>query len=214
MLKLNILLFFSLQCSNYGVMFPIFFLLRFGRQSTRLFRSNPGRQQSSTAVYLEVSRSQCAIHLRVRFARGRRQEQWLWKARSVLHDFVHPSESFRRMFSFLRLLPLPKFATQHTFSLKKETPIREFRKSLKCVTHVSTLRYQFFHCDQKLLLSFLKNQLSSCVALGSAKEYYHWLTTYIRYLSQAGKSLVCLLSRLWNPGREQKIMLLFLLFRF
>lgn len=56
---------------------------RFGRQSTRLFRSNPGRQQSSTAVYLE-------------------------------------------------------------------------------------------------------NQLSSCVALGSAKEYYHWLTTYIRYLSQAG----------------------------
>lgn len=61
----------------------IFINPRFGRQSTRLFRSNPGRQQSSTAVYLE-------------------------------------------------------------------------------------------------------NQLSSCVALGSAKEYYHWLTTYIRYLSQAG----------------------------
>jgi len=32
----------------------------------------------------------------------------------------------------------------------------------------------------------LENQLSSCVALGSGKEYYFWLTTYVRYLSQAG----------------------------
>ena len=30
--------------------------VRFGRQSTRVFRSNPGRQQSATAVHLEVSR--------------------------------------------------------------------------------------------------------------------------------------------------------------
>ncbi|KAM7452000.1 hypothetical protein ABFA07_000600 [Porites harrisoni] len=32
----------------------------------------------------------------------------------------------------------------------------------------------------------IENQLSSCVALGSGKEYCFWLTTYVRYLSQAG----------------------------
>lgn len=134
-------------------MFPVWVVLmifinpRFGRQSTRLFRSNPGRQQSSTAVYLEVSWTPCAIHLRVWFPRGRRQEQWLWKARLVLHDFVHPSESLRSMFSFLRLLPVGKSPTLETFPLKKETPLRKFRKCLKFVTHVWTLRYQSFHCN-------------------------------------------------------------------
>lgn len=155
LLKLKFLLFFfSLKCSNYNAMFPmgvvlvIFIHPRFGRQSTRLFRSNPGRQQSSTAVYLEVSWTQCAIHLRVWFPSGQREEQWLWKARPVLHDFVHPSESLRGMFSFLRLLPVLKCATLHTFPLKKETPLRKFRKCLKFVTHVSILRYQSFHCNQ------------------------------------------------------------------
>jgi len=84
---------------------------RFGRQSSRIFRSNPGRQQSSTAVHLEVSHMLLDWKTVPIFAWGD-----LSYKRARTQDQRRASQTSERLACTLRVFPLARF--ERTLKLK------------------------------------------------------------------------------------------------
>ncbi|XP_068748339.1 protein HIRA-like [Montipora capricornis] len=71
--------------------------------------------------------------------------------------------------------------------LQAQGPLSQLQGQSSRYGRQSTRLFRSNHGRQQSATAVhLENQLSSSVALGSAKEYFFWLTTYVRYLSQAG----------------------------
>jgi len=89
---------------------------RFGRQSSRIFRSNPGRQQSSTAVHLEVSHMLLDWKTVRIFAWGDPSYR-----RARTQDQRRASQTLERLACASRVFPLASF--ERTLKLKTYTAV-------------------------------------------------------------------------------------------